>query len=93
MPFVVTAEFLPRRSANTELWKHARRMTVERSQMDDLVHRIAQGHRVTAEELRRLLDDGCDAGLLVDALVSAAQGPQSRAFHQALSLLRDVRRL
>jgi hypothetical protein len=57
----------------------------------ELVARIRSGHAVSADELRALLEGGVDPNLLLDALVAAAEGPESRRFHRALSLLRDVR--
>lgn len=58
--------------------------------IEELVARIRGGHRVEREELRRLLESGVDRGALLDALVAAAEGPASRAFHRALGLLRDL---
>ena len=60
--------------------------------VEELVRRIGEGHRVRAEELSVLLETGCDPGVLLDALVAAAEGPQSRLFHRALGMLRDLRR-
>ena len=56
----------------------------------ELVTRIRAGHAVTSAEMSALLAAGVDPGALLDSLVAAAEGPESRRFHRALAVLRDV---
>ncbi len=58
-----------------------------------LVARIrATGHAVTPADLEALIASGVERTRIFDALIAAADGASSRAFHRALAVLRDLAR-